>query len=183
MATNALHLLVRIFQTQPSKINPVVLTHVWKTVMDFGTSGNLKVLSVCLQEILLLTTKNIFDLLSSEHKVTEDREQIFNIFRLCYWALGEYSTTICGEGLGLRAPLGIPVSSGHDKDNKSPDFSQPLDPGMDTISEVDPNTTAGLSLPVHSSKKSSSSSRIRRNKALKGEEEEGMCLILLQANL
>eukprot|EP01126_Amoeba_proteus_P027328 TRINITY_DN2711_c0_g2_i1.p1 TRINITY_DN2711_c0_g2~~TRINITY_DN2711_c0_g2_i1.p1 ORF type:complete len:682 (+),score=103.49 TRINITY_DN2711_c0_g2_i1:61-2106(+) len=107
MATTALHLIQTIFRTHPSKVNPEMLPDMWQIVMEFGSQGRQKVLA------------NIFDLLSTEHKESEDKEQITHIYRLCYWALGCYANNLSQEFVGLRCPLGSASSKISSKDSPS----------------------------------------------------------------
>lgn len=91
MAEMTLQLIDRIFRTHPSKINPEMLIDMWKTVMSIE-GGKMKVIN------------NIFDLLSSPQSNFSS-----HLFKVCFWALGEFGCELSSHYLRARAPIPTPT--------------------------------------------------------------------------
>jgi len=78
-----LHLFLRIFEENPSQINPDNLIDIWKTVIQLGSNGRIKVLN------------NIITFLDMPLK-TNHTQSITYLHQIIYWFLGENTVLLTG---------------------------------------------------------------------------------------
>eukprot|EP01125_Pyxidicula_operculata_P015929 TRINITY_DN5433_c0_g1_i1.p1 TRINITY_DN5433_c0_g1~~TRINITY_DN5433_c0_g1_i1.p1 ORF type:complete len:910 (+),score=209.21 TRINITY_DN5433_c0_g1_i1:106-2835(+) len=95
-----LHLFHRIFEENPTKLNPEMLMGMWNTVMEFGFEGQVKVL------------QNIFTFLSTPPNISH-WDSINHITQIIYWYLGQNANVLVGD----IQPPSLPTSNSSNSSN------------------------------------------------------------------